>query len=731
MKFFLNLKYFLNKRDRNKWYSIVLLFLNTLVLDYFISARYISSPINLKPGDIADKEIKLKKQIEIVDKEKLEQYKKIIVATTPRVFVFSQERVADFLIKLNSLKKSIYAISENNPTASIDKKVSLLLLEHPWLKGIKKDLIASLFTRQSIDDDFDRLKFILLRYLEGGILDDKMKKWKVLESSGLLIRKGVSSEKSVRVAVKNVMSVSEVRKLLRKDILFSGDFDKEIAYCIYEIAKRLVVPTLIYNKEETEKSIDAKLREKMKPVVYKAGQVIARPGDPITMEIYRVIQIINKERGAVNILSIVGSFFLILVIELILAFYIAKNLNIELTKLSNLLIIFSLVLVVAGLSYVVINIEDIKDKQVIYGLLIPSAIPSIVLFILFSKRLGAIIGLFISFYILLITNGNLESFTVAFSSVFLSLIGKRDVHRRSEVWRYSYNVFIGYAILSITFAIMHSYPLEALFRNLIIGALNSVMTGIIVIGLFPIYENLFDIPTNFKLLEFSDLSSPLMRELMLKAPGTYQHSLMVANLAERAASEIGANSLLTKIGAYYHDIGKMKHPEYFVENQKDIKNSIHNKVSPKNSAKMIISHVSYGIELAKKYGLPKVIIDFIPEHHGTSLVKYFYHKALENGEKVLEEDFRYPGPKPRSKETAIVMLADSVEAASRTLEKPTSTKIKELVDKIIADKINAGQLDECELTMKDIKKISDSFVDTLLGVYHQRIEYPNEEEILK
>jgi putative nucleotidyltransferase with HDIG domain len=308
----------------------------------------------------------------------------------------------------------------------------------------------------------------------------------------------------------------------------------------------------------------------------------------------------------------------------------------------------------------------------------------------------------------------------------LSLIGKRDVHKRSEIWKYSYNVFIGYAILSIVFAVMHSYPTKALFYNLIISGLNSIMTGIIVIGLFPIYENLFDITTSFKLLEFSDLNSSLMRELMLKAPGTYQHSLMVANLAERAASEINANALLTKIGAYYHDIGKMKHPEYFVENQKDIDDSIHNKVSPKISSTMIISHIKYGIELAKSYGLPDVIINFIPEHHGTSLVKYFYHKALEHSEKVSKEEFMYPGPKPKSKETAIVMLADSIEAASRTLQKTTTQKIKELVTKIITSKINDGQLDECELTMKDIKKLSISFKDTLLGIYHQRIEYPEE-----
>ena len=727
MKVFFKLKDFFNgHNNNNKWYSIILLFINTLVLDYFISVRYISSPITLKPGDIADKEIKLKKQIEIVDEKKLEQYKKIIADTTPRVFVFSQEKVADFLIKLNSLKKSIYTISDNNPTASVDKKIQFLLLEYPWLKNIKKELMSSLFAKQNINDDFDRLKFILLRYLESGIMEDKMKRWKILESSGIFIRKGVSSEKNVRVSLKNVKSISEVKKALRKDILLSGDFDKEIAYCMYEVAKRLLVSTLIYNKEETEKNIKDKLQEKMKPIIYKAGQVIARPGDSITMEIYRVIQIINRERGAVNILSIIGSFFLILAIELILSLYINKNINIKLSKLSNGLIIFSLVLVVAGLSYLVINIDGLKDNQIIYGLLIPSAIPSIVLFILFSKRLGAIIGLFISFYILLITNGNIESFVVAFSSVFLSLIGKRDVHKRSEIWKYSYNVFIGYAILSIVFAVMRSYPTKALFYNLIISGLNSIMTGIIVIGLFPIYENLFDITTSFKLLEFSDLNSSLMRELMLKAPGTYQHSLMVANLAERAASEINANALLTKIGAYYHDIGKMKHPEYFVENQKDIDDSIHNKVSPKISSTMIISHIKYGIELAKSYGLPDVIINFIPEHHGTSLVKYFYHKALEHSEKVSKEEFMYPGPKPKSKETAIVMLADSIEAASRTLQKTTTQKIKELVTKIITSKINDGQLDECELTMKDIKKLSISFKDTLLGIYHQRIEYPEE-----
>ena len=256
--------------------------------------------------------------------------------------------------------------------------------------------------------------------------------------------------------------------------------------------------------------------------------------------------------------------------------------------------------------------------------------------------------------------------------------------------------------------------------------LNGVACSIIVLGILPVFEYLFKTVTNISLLELADFNHPLLQRMVLEAPGTYHHSLVVGNLSDAACSTIGANALLARIGAYYHDIGKLDKAEYFGENQ-DIKDSKHDALTPAMSKLVIINHVKEGVELAKKYKLSPRLIDFIQQHHGTSLVYYFYRRALETLEddhEVKEEGFRYPGPKPDSKETAIVLLADSVEAAARALKDPTPSKIEEVVHKIINNKFIDGQLDECELTLKDIENISTVFIRMLGGIYHSRVTYP-------
>ena len=256
--------------------------------------------------------------------------------------------------------------------------------------------------------------------------------------------------------------------------------------------------------------------------------------------------------------------------------------------------------------------------------------------------------------------------------------------------------------------------------------LNGIISSIIVLGTLPVFEYLFNTATNISLLELADFHHPLMQRLIQEAPGTYHHSLIVGNLSENAAQAIGANALLSRIGAYYHDIGKLQKPEYFSENQFREENK-HGELTPTMSKLVIMNHVKEGVELAEKYRLSPPLIDFIQQHHGNSLVYYFYRRALENieeDEDVKEEGFRYPGPKPDSKETAIVLLADSVEAAGRTLKEPTPAKIEELVHKIINNKFIDGQLDECELTLKDLEKISAVFIRLLCGIYHNRASYP-------
>ncbi len=244
-----------------------------------------------------------------------------------------------------------------------------------------------------------------------------------------------------------------------------------------------------------------------------------------------------------------------------------------------------------------------------------------------------------------------------------------------------------------------------------------------VYGLVPLLESIFKVVTDIKLLEYANISHPLLKELMDKAPGTYNHSMLVSFLAEAAAYEVGANPILAKVGAMFHDVGKLKNPKYFIENTGSV--STHEKLSPAMSRLIIMSHVRDGVELAKKYGLPKCVIDIIEQHHGTTLIRYFYEKAKRvSKEEVSEEIYRYPGSKPRTKESAIVMLADSIEAAVRSLGEPTPSKIKETIRGIVNHLFSDGQFEECPLNLRELKIISDVFLRMLISFYHKRISYP-------
>jgi putative nucleotidyltransferase with HDIG domain len=254
-----------------------------------------------------------------------------------------------------------------------------------------------------------------------------------------------------------------------------------------------------------------------------------------------------------------------------------------------------------------------------------------------------------------------------------------------------------------------------------IGAFSSVTLAFLIL---PWVEHLFGLTSDMTLLELSDLNRPILKRLQLEAPGTYHHSMIVGSLAEAGAEAIGANSLLARVSAYYHDMGKLSKPEYYAENEPASSRSRHDKLTPSMSTLVVKSHITEGLELAKKMRLPRAVQAAIPEHHGTMVMAFFYHKALEMDATARREDFSYPGPKPRSRETAILMLADGVEGASRALEEPTPSRIRGLVSRIIDERVADGQLDECGLTMQDLARIRDAFIPVLTAIFHVRAPYP-------
>ncbi|MDZ7690126.1 MAG: HDIG domain-containing protein [Balneolaceae bacterium] len=260
-----------------------------------------------------------------------------------------------------------------------------------------------------------------------------------------------------------------------------------------------------------------------------------------------------------------------------------------------------------------------------------------------------------------------------------------------------------------------------------------IINAVFILFTYPLillFEKVFKVTTDFTLLELSDTNLPLLKDLMTQAPGTFHHSLQVANLSEAAAGSIGANGLLCRVGALYHDIGKMDNPGYFIENQAGPNE--HDKLKPRMSALVIKAHVSNGVKSARKHGLPEIIIDFIKTHHGTSLIKYFFSKAKEktdeNKDEIQEKDFRYDGPLPRTKETGILLLADGVEAASRAMKDPSYQKLENLINKMVDDRVNEGQLSKCPLTFQDLRTIKETFLNILMGIYHSRVEYPEDKK---
>ena len=370
------------------------------------------------------------------------------------------------------------------------------------------------------------------------------------------------------------------------------------------------------------------------------------------------------------------------------------------------------------------------------GFLIPAALAPIIIAMLASVQLAIVITCVIGAFIAMLAGvdltSSLEYFLVILAGGIAGAISaSRARHRRHLIVAGLY-VSTANVIIILGLGLLENLPLVKLGQNCLIGAVNGVIVAVLTPGLLPIFEYLSRTTTDMELLELADLNQPLLAQLKGKSSGTYYHSLDIAKLAETAAEAVGANPLLARVGSYYHDIGKMAKPVNFIENQNG--ENVHDNLNPRMSARVIAQHIKDGIKLAEEYKLPQIVIDIIQQHHGTTLIggQHFYQKAMESDKHnaVRLEDYRYPGPKPQTKETAIIHLADSIESARRVMlnGSPTFSRLNSFVEEIVENKIMDFQLDECDLTLKDVRSIADAFVKVLSGMYHTRIEYPKEIE---
>jgi cyclic-di-AMP phosphodiesterase PgpH len=382
-------------------------------------------------------------------------------------------------------------------------------------------------------------------------------------------------------------------------------------------------------------------------------------------------------------------------------------------------------IILESVSILIIALAKVFKGMGLSGYLIPLGMVSILMTILVDIDLAILMTVVLDILIALIYQNDLTLFIVQLIGGLIGVFSASSVQQRTDLVRSGLLISVGNILTLVCFSYLLQYNrIETVAYNCIWGIANGFLCGILSIGFLPYFEHMFGISSNIKLLELSDFNQPLLKRLMVEASGTYHHCLLVGNLAQTAAGAIGANALLARVGAYYHDIGKLAKPEYYIENQDNYNR--HDDLSPAMSSLIVLSHVKEGIELATKYKLTQEIIDIIEQHHGTSLVYFFYQRALEEDTETTKEHFRYPGPKPQSREAAIILLADAVEAASRTLEDPSYVHIQELVARIINNKFIDGQLEECDLSLKDIHVISEQFSHVLSGIFHNRVEYPDE-----
>ncbi len=498
----------------------------------------------------------------------------------------------------------------------------------------------------------------------------------------------------------------------------------------FGIVLAFLEPNLIYDQATTDSRInDAVASVPLSKGIVLKDQRILNSHDLVSAEVLEKLRSLasttaerdEREGGAKLIFPVIGRLLLVslaLSASLLFIFVFRRS---TFDSLKRMLMLFSIFMLVIVTTFIINQYELTSNLKY----LIPISIASMLITIFFDGRTAFMGTVTLSIIIGALRGNDFEMMTITLFAGAISTFAVGRIQARSWMLKAMLYISGTYIVSITTLELVKNSDLTELPEMLGHGLANGVLSPILAYGLMVIFEYIFQVTTNSTLLELSDLNRPLLRQLAIRAPGSYHHSIMVGNLSEAACDAVGGNALLARVASYYHDIGKMEKPEYFVENQKAGKNP-HEKLTPSMSCLILINHVKKGLDIAEEYNLPTEIRDFIPQHHGTNIIRYFYQKALENREdgEIDESSFRYNGPKPQKKETAIVMLADAVEAGSRVLKEPSVSRIRSMVASLIHERLLDHELDECPLTVGDLAVIRESFVNTLTGMFHGRIEYP-------
>jgi len=560
------------------------------------------------------------------------------------------------------------------------------------------------------------------------------------KTKGIVVRNIQTKTERIRRQFDTVIDAAQAEAIIKeKSKALSKTMGSEIRPILVKIASHLIEPNLTFNRNETEARKAAAFHE-VKPVLFqiKKGEMLVREGERIAKEHLVKLQALEEMGKKANVLLITtGLFFLILMIIYLLYTFSTKNIRkISLSSRDLLFVSLNLIIVVLALKFFIFISESIESNFLTissssYYYLFPVAAGVMLTRIVINSEVAIVYSAIASIFSAILLDNSLFFFIYLFIGGIVGANGVARCEQRSTLIKAGLHVGVANALMIVFYEMFRgTLGLEVLF-SCGFGFIGGILSAVIVLGTTPIVEGVFGYTTDITLLELANLDQPILKDLIVQAPGTYHHSIIVGSLAEAAAKAINVNLLLARVSAYYHDIGKIKKPLYFSENQGG-KGNPHDKLSPSMSSLILNAHVKDGVELAKGQKLGKKILDIIQQHHGTSLISFFYQKAKEKGnpgvESITEKNYRYLGPRPQTKEAGIVMLADAVEAASKTLSEPTPSRIKGLVSRIINNIFTDGQLEDCELTLKDLHHIEESFDLILTGIFHQRVEYPDSQE---
>ncbi len=707
-------------------------------------------------GDISERDEKAPSALMSADPQATETLRREAVEKSPVVYDFDDNRAAEVrerIAKAFAAARASLAPAAVPPAGDAPPRTpAAAFRESLGSETPVPDLSVQYLEKTGFSTNDEQLVVQLVESVSARMIVDEMAEFeRHIDARTVVVRDlGSGNERTLKSAQRVLTAESARAQLERGAELALAKATPAARTALVPLAKALLRANLNFNLRATdERRKAAETGVKEATISLRKGEIIVRDGDPITERHRLILEGIRAQQSALSRVSVFAGVALLLLVlmRVIWRFGATSLLRFPRRNKDAWFLLTTLVATALGTSVALFLAEGVGNSPRLQPLVdqwpsvlqlgIPVAAGTMLVRMVHSAETAALFAVLVSLVTGFQVHGDLGFTSYALAGSLTAAVGAARVTQRCTLLRAGLRVGLANAVVALALLLLGNH-FSLLVATLSIGLalLSGALCGVLVSGVAPLVETVFSYTTAVKLLELANREQSLLRELELRAPGTYHHSMMVGHLAEKAAEEIGANALLAKVAGYYHDIGKMRRPQFFVENMNVTQGeNRHEKLSPSMSARIIQAHVKDGVEMAEKHKLALPILQGIAEHHGTSVIRFFYEKAKEmadpeKGDLIAEHDYRYPGPKPQTREAGILMLADSVEAASRTLFDTSPARVQQLVQRIINNYFRDGQLDDCSLTLRDLHSIARSFIETLSAIRHERIDYPETTDAL-